>query len=317
MEIVILDSIGMNPGDLSWDSINELGSVLIYDNTIYSQIVERAFNADIVVINKCKFDKNIISSLPKLKFICESATGFDNIDIQYAKSKGIIVSNVKGYSTKSVVQQVFSLIFAITNKVEYNNIEVKKGRWANHNYFTFWDFPITEIAGKTMGLYGFGKIASEVAKIAHAFGMDIIANRKNPEKGYPDYVKHVRVKDLFQESDILSLHAPQTKDNINFINSNSLSLMKESAILINTARGKMINETDLRTALDNHVIKAAAVDVLSTEPPKHDNPLLNCDNCIITPHQAWTSVEARGLLLKGVTDNIKAFIRNEPINVIN
>lgn len=317
MEIVILDSIGMNPGDLSWDKINELGDVTIYKNTPYNLIIERAINADILVINKCLFDKNIISSLPKLKFICESATGFDNIDIEFAKRNNIIVSNIKDYSSISVVQHVFALVFAITNKVEYNSKEAKNNRWANHDYFTFWDFPITEISGKTMGLYGFGKIASEVAKIANVFGMKVIANRKNPQKGYPNYVKHVNIEDLLKESDILSLHAPQTKENINFINKTSLALMKNKAILINTARGKMIKESDLKEALDNGVIKAAAVDVLSTEPPMQNNPLLKSNNCIITPHQAWTSVEARRRLMTGVIESIKAFINNTPINIVN
>ncbi len=315
--IVILDGKGMNPGDLSWDKIKTLGNVKIYDNTPYESIVERAKDAEIVVINKSGFDKDIISKLPKLKFICESATGFDNIDIGFAQEKGIIVSNVRDYSTKSVVQHVFALIFALTNKVEYHSNEVKKGRWANNDYFTFWDFPISEISGKTLGLYGFGKIASEVAKIANSFGMNIIANRKNPAKGYPPYVTHADIDDLLKQSDILSLHAPQTKENLNFINKNTLALMKTNAILINTARGKMINESDLKNALDNQIIKAAGLDVLSSEPPKADNPLLHCSNCIITPHQAWTSVEARKRLLDGVVENISAFLNGTPINTVN
>ena len=315
--IVVLDSKGMNPGDLSWDELEALGNLEVFANTPYELIVERAKNAEIVVINKCVFDKNIISSLPKLKYICESATGYDNIDIDFAAGKGILVSNVRDYSTKSVVQHVFSLIFALTNKVEYSSNEVKKGRWANNDYFTFWDFPISEISGKTLGLYGFGKIASEVAKIANAFGMKIIANRKNPGKGYPDYVTNATIDELFKKSDILSLHAPQTSENLGFINKESLQLMKENAILINTARGKMINEYDLKHALDNGTIKAAGLDVLSSEPPKPNNPLLKCDNCIITPHQAWTSIEARQRLMNGVAENIKAYISNSPVNLVN
>ena len=315
--IVVLDSKGMNPGDLSWDELKSLGNLEVFANTPYELIVERAKNAEIVVINKCIFDKNIISSLPKLKYICESATGYDNIDIDFAAGKGILVSNVRDYSTKSVVQHVFSLIFALTNKVEYSSNEVKKGRWANNDYFTFWDFPTSEISGKTLGLYGFGKIASEVAKITNAFGMKIIANRKNPGKGYPDYVTHATIDELFKKSDILSLHAPQTSENLGFINKESLQLMKNNAILINTARGKMINEFDLKHALDTGIIKAAGLDVLSSEPPKSDNPLLMCDKCLITPHQAWTSIESRQKLINGVAENIKAYISNSPINLVN
>ncbi len=315
--IVILDGKGMNPGDLSWDKIKILGNVKIYDNTPYESIVERAKDAEIVVINKSRFDRDTISKLPKLKFICESATGFDNIDIGFAQEKGIIVSNVRDYSTKSVVQHVFALMFALTNKVEYHSNEAKKGRWANNDYFTFWDFPISEISGKTLGLYGFGKIASEVAKIGNAFGMRIIANRKNPTKGYPTYVSHVDIEELFKQSDILSLHTPQTKENFNFINKNTLALMKSNAILINTARGKMINEKDLKNALDNKIIKSAGLDVLSSEPPNPDNPLLDCTNCIITPHQAWASVEARKLLMDGVIKNISAFLKGAPANTVN
>ncbi len=315
--IVVLDSKGMNPGDLDWDEIQKLGNLKVYENTKYESIVKRAENAEIVVINKCKFDRKILSLLPKLEFICESATGFDNIDIVFAKKQGVLVSNVKDYSTKSVVQHVFSLIFGLTNKVEYNNNEVKKGRWVNSDYFTFWDYPITEISGKTLGLYGFGKIASEVAKIAHAFGMKIIANRKNPNKGYPDYVKHVTIQKLFRLSDIISLHAPLTKENTEIINSSTLSEMKENVLIINTARGKMINENDLKSALDNNTIKAAGLDVLSTEPPLENNPLLNCENCLITPHQAWTSVESRKRLMSGVKENIESFLNGKALNRVN
>jgi len=315
--IVILDAKGMNPGDLQWDNINKLGDISIYNNTSHDMIIDRAKNADVVVINKCNFDKKIINNLPNLKYICESATGFDNIDIEYARIKGIDVSNVKGYSTTSVVQHVFSLIFALTNKSQYYGNEVQNGRWANNDFFTFWDYPINEIEGKTIGLYGFGKIASKVAEIANVFGMKVIANRKNPSKGFPSFVTSVNINDLLKNSDILSLHAPQTKENTDFINKKSLDLMKSSAILINTARGKMINEFDLHLALENGDIAGAGVDVLSSEPPQKDNPLLFAKNCIVTPHHAWASIEARRKLMDGVIENITSFIKGSPINIVN
>jgi glycerate dehydrogenase len=302
---------------MSWDKLENIGDVKIYENTSYDKIIKRAINAKIVIINKCNFDKHILSALPNLKYICESATGYDNIDLIEARKRGIIVSNVKGYSTTSVVQQVFALIFALTNKSEYYSTQVHSERWTNHDFFTFWDFPIHEISGKTLGLYGFGKIASKVAKIASAFGMNIIANRKNQDKGYGDNVSHVSLNKLFTKSDILSLHAPQTSENTNLINKTTLSMMKSNAILINTARGNMINEKDLRDALDNHIIAGAGLDVLSTEPPRKDNPIIGAKNCIITPHQAWTSIEARQKLMNGVIENINGFIEGKLINVVN
>ena len=316
-KIIVLDGKGLNPGDMSWRALEKLGDVDIYDNTPYNKIVERSIKGDIVIINKCNFDKHILSALPNLKYICESATGYDNIDLMEANKREIIVSNVKGYSTTSVVQQVFALIFALTNKSEYYSTQVHKERWTNYDFFTFWDFPISEISGKTLGLYGFGKIASKVAKIANAFGMNIIANRKNPDKGYGDSVIHANLDELIAKSDILSLHAPQTQDNVNLINKLTLSNMKYNALLINTARGKMINERDLREALDNNIIAGAGLDVLSTEPPRNDNPMIGAKNCIITPHQAWTSIEARQKLMSGVIDNINGFIEGKLINVVN
>ena len=316
-KIAILDAQGMNPGDLSWDNIKLLGQIEFFKNTTYDKITERAKDADIVVINKCQFDKNIIDSLPNLKYICESATGYDNIDVDYAAKRGILVSNVKDYSTTSVVQHVFALIFALTNKVEYYSDQVHSGRWANNDFFTFWDFPIYELAGKTLGIYGFGQIGSKVAKIALAFGMNVIANRRNPSKGYIPGVEHAEIEELIRKSDILSLHAPLTGENTGFINAEKLSKMKKNALLINTARGKIIDEQDLADALNNEIIAGAGLDVLSSEPPEKDNPLLTAKNCIITPHHAWASVEARERLLEGVIRNIESFIEGKPVNVVN
>ncbi len=316
-KIAVLDGIGMNPGDLSYEKLKSLGDTVFFDNTEYEEIIERAKDSEIVIINKCRFDKNIIDQLPELKYIIESATGYDNIDVEYANQKGILVSNVSGYSTSSVIQHVFALIFALTNKVEYYNREVHRGRWANNDFFTFWDFPIQEIHGKTLGLYGFGNIAQGVAKVALAFGMKVIANRKTPQKGYMRGVEHAEIDDLFRKSDFLSLHAPLTSENSSFVDLQKLKLMKPTAILINTARGKIINENDLSFALDNDIIAGAGLDVLSSEPPNSDNPLLKAKNCVITPHQAWASIESRQRLLDGVINNVKSFIEDNPVNVVN
>ncbi len=316
-KIAILDAQGMNPGDLSWDNIKSLGDMKFFNNTSYDKITKRAKDAEIVVINKCRFDKNIIDSLPNLKYIVESATGYDNIDIEYAAKKGILVSNVKDYSTTSVVQQVFALILALTNKVEYYSNQVHTGKWENSDFFTFWDFPIYELAGKTLGIYGFGQIGSKVAQVALAFGMKIIANRKHPAKGYMQGVQHAGIEELLRKSDILSLHAPQTKENTGFFNAVQFSKMKKNALLINTARGKILDEKALADALNNENIAGAGLDVLSSEPPDKNNPLLTAKNCIITPHQAWASVESRERLLAGVIGNIESFLAGKPENVVN
>lgn len=314
--IVVLDGIGVNPGDLSWDALRELGDVTIFENTQYEQIIERAYESEIVVVNKCKFDEHIISRLPKLRFICESATGYDNIDIAVAKKYKISVSNVRDYSTESVVQHVFALILGLINKVEYYSKQVHEGRWSKNDFFTFWDSTMYELAGKTIGIYGFGKIGSRVAQVANAFGMKVIALRKDLSKPFPDYVECVGFERLLKESDILTLHAPLISENIGLINSSNLKEMKPGALLINTSRGKVIDEAALRYALDRDIIAGAGLDVLSVEPPENDNPLLNAKHCLITPHQAWTSLEARQKLLEIIILNIRQFINGTPINTL-
>ena len=316
-KIVILDGIGVNPGDLSWNNLKALGDVEIYENTEYDQIIERSKDAEIIVVNKCRFDEYIFNNLPKLKFLCESATGYDNIDIDSANKHNIFVSNVRNYSTESVVQHVFALILALVNKTEYYSKEVSSGRWTDIGYFTFWDSAMFELTGKTIGIYGFGKIGSRVAQVAQAFGMKVIANRKNPEKGYSTGIHHAEIEELLSQSDILSLHAPLAPENENFINIDSLKKMKSSAILINTSRGKVINENDLAKSLNDEMIAGAGLDVLRNEPPRLESPLLHSKNCIITPHQAWTSIEARQKLMNGIIENIEGYLKGNPVNVVN
>lgn len=317
INIVVLDGVGVNPGDLSWNGLKELGELTTYENTPNDKIIERAIDADVIIVNKCRFNSEVFSQLPKLKYLIESATGYDNIDIDSARKFKIPVSNVRGYSTESVVQHTFSLILALINRSEYYSNQVSNGRWSDNDFFTFWDSTIYELAGKTLGLYGFGQIGQRVAKVANAFGMKVIAHRKNPSQGYSNMVKHAEFEELIAESDILSLHAPLTNENTGILDLNQFRKMKSSALLINTARGKLIIESDLAEALNKGIIAGAGLDVLSQEPPDQNNPLLKANNCIITPHQAWTSIEARRKLMNGLIDNIKSFLEENIINRVD
>jgi glycerate dehydrogenase len=317
MNIVVLDGIGVNPGDLSWDRIKEFGNLTTFENTSEEQLIIRAKDADIIIVNKCKFNDDTFSQLPKLKYLVESATGYDNIDIVSARKFNIPVSNVRGYSTESVVQHTFSLILALINRTEYYSRQVTSGRWSDNGFFTFWDSTMYELSGKTLGLYGFGQIGQRVASVAQAFGMKVIANRKNTPKGYTEGIQHAEFDELLENSDVLSLHAPLSSENVAIFDLNQFRKMKSSALFINTARGKLIQEPDLTFALENGIIAGAGLDVLSMEPPDHDNPLLKARNCIITPHQAWTSIEARQKLMQGLIDNIKSFIDDKIINRVD
>lgn len=317
INIVVLDGVGVNPGDLSWNGLKELGELTTFENTTNDKIIERAIDADVIIVNKCRFNSEVFSQLSKLKYLVESATGYDNIDIDSARKFKIPVSNVKGYSTESVVQHTFSLILALINRAQYYSNQVSNGRWSDNDFFTFWDSTIYELAGKTLGLYGFGQIGQRVATVANAFGMKVIAHRKNPSQGYSNLVKHAEFEELIAESDILSLHAPLTNENTGILDLSQFRKMKSSALLINTARGKLIIESDLAEALNKGIIAGAGLDVLSQEPPDQNNPLLKANNCIITPHQAWTSIEARRKLMQGLTDNVKSFLEENIINRVD
>lgn len=317
INIVVLDGVGVNPGDLSWNELKELGELTTFENTTNDKIIERAIDADVIIVNKCRFNSEVFSQLPKLKYLVESATGYDNIDIDSARKFKIPVSNVRGYSSESVVQHTFSLILALINRAQYYSNQVSNGRWSDNDFFTFWDSTIYELAGKTLGLYGFGQIGQRVATVANAFGMKVIAHRKNPSQGYSNIVKHAEFEELIAESDILSLHAPLTNENTGILDLSQFRKMKSSALLINTARGKLIIESDLAEALNKGIIAGAGLDVLSQEPPDQNNPLLKVNNCIITPHQAWTSIEARRKLMQGLIDNVKSFLEENIINLVD
>lgn len=317
MKIVNLDAYTTNPGDLSWDNFKKYGEVTIYERTNPDQIVERAKDADVLFINKCVITKEILDELPNLKYVGLQSTGYNVIDCDYAKKKGIIVSNIPAYSTTAVAQLVFALILQITNKVTMHSDAVHNGEWCECPDFCFWKAPLFELDGKTIGIIGFGSIGQRVSNIAKAFGMNVLVFTPHPK---PDEFKEISFVDfntLCKNSDIITCHCPLTPVTENLINENAINMMKKSAIVINTSRGPVVNEEDLANALNSGRIQGAGLDVLRVEPPKKDNPLLTAKNCYITPHIAWAALETRQRLLGILEDNLKAFINGEPQNVVN
>jgi len=315
MQIVIVDGGTLNPGDLSWEFLSKFGEYKVYKQTDYEQTIERCCDADIVVTNKVVFDQNIISSLPKLKFITVTATGYNNIDIPAANDHKILVSNVPDYSTQSVAQTVFALLLELAYHVGYHAETVAEGRWSQCDSFCYWDKPLIELSGKTMGIIGFGRIGQRTANLAKAFGMKVIVY-KHKEQAAED-IKFVDLDEVFIQSDVLSLHCPLTDLNKDLICGEKLQLMKKSAFLINTARGPLVNENDLASALNDEVIAGAGLDVLASEPPKVDNPLLKAKNCYITPHIAWASKSSRERMMQVTCDNIKAFMSGQAQHIVS
>jgi len=315
--IVILDGFVANPGDLSWQAIEKIGNLTVYDRTSNDLVYERAKNAAILIVNKRVIDRALMTRLKHLKCICTLSTGYNNIEVQAAKEKGILVCNAVGYGSPSVAQQVFALLLELTNRVGIHNASVQQNEWANSIDWCYWKSPMMELSGKTMGIYGLGKIGEEVAKIAKAFGMTVIATRKNKYKARPIGVSIVSFEQLLKKSDVLSLHAPLSIENKQIINEEHLCKMKPTALLINTGRGGLIHEPDLRQALLAGMIAGAGLDVLAQEPPPKDHLLLNIPNCLITPHQAWATKESRARLIQIVADNIKAFLAGSPQNVVS
>lgn len=316
INIVALDGHTLNPGDLSWATLENLANFKVYPRTQKELIIERAVSADILIVNKLILDAPILEKLPNLKYICVSATGYNNIDLSYCKEKNIPVSNVSGYSTPAVAQHVFALLFALTNQIEQYSQEVHQGEWSKQNDFAYWHQSIDEIFGKVMGIYGFGKIGKAVADVALAFGMKVIVHRKNPEKEKLENITYVSLDELFSQSDVLSLHAPLTEENKGMVSLLNLAKMKPSAYLINTARGGLINELALKNALENKRIAGAGLDVLTSEPPLADHVLFGVENCIISPHQAWASLAARKRLLNEVVKNVEGFLNGKIRNRI-
>ncbi len=317
MKIVTLDGYTENPGDLSWDGFKKLGETVIYDRTKKEEIIERARDAEIIYTNKTKLPEDILKKLPKLKFIGVLATGYDVVDIDTARELEIPVANVPTYGTDSVAQMVFSHLFALTRHIKHHSGEVKKSRWANNPDFCFWDYPLIELTGLTMGIIGFGRIGQATAKIAQAMGMKIISYSGHTKKVPGIDFKWVSFDDILIESDILTLHCPLTSETEGMINKYALEKMKNTAFLINTARGPLIVEKDLAESLNKGQIAGAGLDVLSVEPPESDNPLLKAKNCNITPHIAWATKSARARLMDIAVDNLKAFLDGTPKNIVN
>lgn len=315
--IVVVDGYVANSGDLSWDALAALGELTVYDRTSPDQLIDRCRDAYAVITNKVVIDAAAIDALPSLRYIGVLATGYNNVDIAAARRAGVTVCNVPAYSTASVAQTVFALLLAITNRVESYSASVHAGDWSRCADFSYRLGPIEELDGLTMAVYGLGNIGSRVAAIAHAFGMKVISFTSKQQDALPPYIEKVSRDEMFGRADVLSLNAPLAADNRHFVCGETLALMKPTAILINTARGGLVDEHALASALREHRIAAAGIDVMDCEPPKADNPLSALDNCIITPHIAWQSTGARRRLLAVTADNLAAFMSGHPINVVS
>jgi glycerate dehydrogenase len=314
MNIVILDAYTLNPGDLSWNDLHKLGNCEIYDRTPPDKVIQRAANAEIVLTNKTILTSKEINQLPKLKYIGVLATGYNVVDIEAAKARNIIVTNVPSYGTNSVAQMVFALLLELTKHVGLHSQGVKTGGWSNQSDFCYWNKPLIDIENLTMGIIGLGAIGAAVAKLATAFGMSVLAYQRHP-KSMPN-VTHVDLETIFKQSDVISLHCPLTPETQQLINTQNLALMKTSAFLINTSRGGLVDEAALTKALETKQIAGAALDVLNIEPPKSDNPLFKLENCIITPHIAWATQTARQTLLNIAIANIKGYLKGDLQNII-
>lgn len=316
MKIVILDGYTANPGDLSWEALEALGDVTVYDRTAAADVVSRAADAEAILTNKVIIGKAEMEALPKLKYIGVLATGYNVVNIPEAHQRGITVTNIPAYSTLSVAQMAFAHILNIHNQVAMHSQAVKAGAWCDATDFSFQLTTQQEIATMTIGLVGLGNTGMATAKIALAFGMNVQAFTSKPQEALPAGIKKVSMDELFQTSDIVSLHCPLTESTKELVNKERLAQMKKTAILINTGRGPLLNEQDVADALNEGVIAAAGMDVLTQEQPKPDCPLLKAKNCYITPHIAWATLQARVRLIQIATDNMKAFIEGKPINVI-
>jgi glycerate dehydrogenase len=317
MKIVDLDGYAVNPGDLNWDILREFGELTVYDRSADDQIIERAKDADAILINKVNITAELLSQLPKLKYIGELATGYNNIDIDAARARKIVVSNIPAYSTDSVAQLVFAHILNVMNRVDYYVEQNRRGRWTQNPDFCYWDEPFHELSGKTIGIVGLGNIGSKVAHIALDFGMDVFAYTSKDSSVLPNGIQKTTLKGILAVSDILTLHCPLTDAVREFINKDNLAKMKSGAILVNTGRGALVNEKDVADALHSGQLGAYCADVMVSEPPSKDNPLFQEPHAFITPHLAWATVEARQRLMHICAENIRAYMEGHPINVVN
>lgn len=313
MKICILDGYSLNPGDLDWSPVERLGDVTLFDRTPADKIVERAADADIVLTNKVPFSADTLRQLPRLRFICVLATGYNIIDTEAAARQGVVVANIPAYSTMSVAQMAFAHILNITNHVASYAREVADGKWTNCPDFCFWDSALTELAGKTMGIVGLGNTGMATARIAVAMGMKVVAMTSKSADTLPEVITPAPLDDVLASADVVSLHCPLTPSTRHLINAASIAKMKPSAILINTGRGPLVDEQAVADALNGGRLAAFGADVLSQEPPRGDNPLLSARNCFLTPHIAWATIEARTRLMSTATENVRQFIAEEPV----
>lgn len=316
MKIVILDAYAANPGDLSWDEFAALGDLTVYDRTAQEDAAARIGDAEVVFINKVRLTDEIFAACPNLKLVSILATGYNIVDLAAAKRRGITVCNVPGYSTRAVVQMTFALLLEICQQVGLHSGAVHTGRWQTCPDFCFWDRPLIELDGKTMGIVGYGAIGSAVGTVAQALGMKLLVTARH-EKPVPEGARFVSLPELLAQSDVVSLHCPQTTENARMIDAGALAQMKDGAILLNTARGGLLDEQAVADALRSGKLLAAGMDVVSAEPIRADNPLLTAPNCFLTPHIAWAPLETRRRLQAISAENLRAFLAGKPQNVVN
>lgn len=317
MKIVVLDGHTLNPGDLSWEAMQQLGELTVYDRSPKASVIGRAKEAEVIFTNKVILTREELQQLPRLKFIGVLATGYNVVDPEAAREAGIIVTNIPAYSTDSVAQLVFAHILHWANRVGLHAEEVRDGKWTGYRDFMYTTTPQLELAGKKLGIIGFGRIGQAVARIGSAFGMKVMFHNRSVKSGFPEEWEQKDLETVFRESDYLSVNCPLTEDNREFINKELMALMKPTAFLINTARGALVKEQELADALNSGIIAGAGLDVLALEPAREGNPLLTAKNCFITPHIAWATLEARTRLMQTAVHNLKAFLEGRPVNVVN
>ena len=321
MKIVVLDGYTENPGDLSWDGLKALGEVTVYDRSSLTdprEAAARIGDAEVAITNKTPITKEVFQACPDLKYVAVLATGYNVVDVAYAREKGIAVSNVPTYGTDSVSQFAIALLLELCHHIGHHSETVRQGKWEHCIDWCYWDYPLVELAGKTMGIIGFGRIGHRTGEIAKALKMRVIANDSHENPAFKaEGFAYVDRDTLYKESDVVVLHCPAFPDTVNMINKDSIAKMKDGAFLINNSRGQLVVEQDLADALDSGKLGGAAVDVVSTEPIKGDNPLLKAKNCIITPHMSWGAKEARQRIMDITVENVKAYQAGKPINVVN
>lgn len=323
MKIVVLDGYTLNPGDLSWEALDKLGELTVYDRTFYDRskedlVIERTKDAEIVLLNKTILSREAISEMTKLKYVGVLATGYNIVDVAAAKEKGVVVTNIPTYGTDSVAQMAIALLLEMCHHVWAHSESVKRGEWANNPDWCYWNYPLIELAGKTMGIIGYGRIGQGTGRIAQALGMKVLAfdSYRNPALE-SQTMQYVQLDELLAASDVIVLHCPLFESTKGIINKNSIAKMKDGVMIINNSRGPLVVEEDLAEALNNGKVMGAAVDVVSTEPIKGDNPLLKAKNCIITPHISWAPKESRKRLMDIAVDNLEKFLEGNPVNVVN